>query len=172
MPVIAAIVGAVMTGLLYWFLYGNGMAALDRTLSDRRHARLRAQSEARFRSAPLRAIKDPADAAGVPMRLVALARGTPTPEQASVIEAEMRKITPPGDDLSVRLAYIQHAAAQAENADVVLNHLAPLLGEKLDASERNDLERMMETVALVHQGPTEAQQRLISRTVRVLAEEH
>ena len=101
------------------------IAALDRTLSDRRNARLRAQSEARFRSAPLRAIKDPADAAGVLMRLVALARGTPTPEQEAAIEAEMGKITPPGEDLSVRLAYIRHAAAQAESADVALDHLAP-----------------------------------------------
>ena len=172
MPVIAAIVGAVMTGLLYWFLYGNGMEALERYLGDRRNAKLRAKSQANFKAAPLRAIKDPADAAGVLMRLVALARGTPTPEQEAAIETEMRRITPPGDDLAARMAYIQHAAAQAESSDVAVDHLAPLLREKLDTAERNDLERMLENVAVIHQGPVEAQERLIGRTLRVLAEQH
>lgn len=52
MPVIAAIVGAFMTGLVYYFLYGNGMQQLDRYLGDRRSAKMRARSEAAFRAAP------------------------------------------------------------------------------------------------------------------------
>lgn len=70
-----------MTGLMDYFIYGNGMEQLDRFLGERRNAKLRARSEASFRAAPLRAIRDPADAAGVLMTLVARARGTPTPEQ-------------------------------------------------------------------------------------------
>ncbi|WP_096487872.1 hypothetical protein [Methylorubrum populi] len=170
MPVIAAVVGAVMTGLMYYFIYGNGMEQLDRFLGDRRNAKLRARSETAFRAAPLRAIRDPADAAGVLMILVALARGTPTPEQEAVIEAEMRKVTAPDDDHGTRMAYIRHAAAQASDADTAVDHLAPLLREKLDASERDDLERMLEAVAVVHGGPIDAQEKLIARTVRVLAE--
>lgn len=172
MPVIAAIVGAFMTGLVYYFIYGNGMEQLDRYLGDRRSAKLRAKSEAAFRAAPLRAIRDPADAAGVLMMLVALARGTPTPEQEAAIEAEMRKVTHPDDDHATRMAYLRHAAAQASDAATAIDHLAPLLREKLDAAERNELEQMLEAVAIVHGGPIEAQETLIARTVRVLAEQH
>ena len=172
MPVIAAIVGAVMTGLLYYFIYGNGMHQLDRYLGDRRNAKLKARSEASFRAAPLRAIRDPADAAGVLMMLVAFARGIPTPEQEAAIDAEMRKITDPDDDHPARMAYIRHAATQASDANTAVDHLAPVLREKLDASERDELEQMLEAVAVIHGGPTETQERLIARTVRVLAEQH
>ncbi|MEH3119670.1 MAG: hypothetical protein PGN25_19345 [Methylorubrum populi] len=172
MPVIAAIVGAFMTGLMYYFIYGNGMEQLDRYLGDRRNTKLRAKSEAAFRSAPLRAIRDPADAAGVLMQLVALARGTPTPDQEAAIEAELRRIVAPNDDVPARLSYIRHAATQASDANTAIDHLAPLLREKLDPSERDDLERMLEAVAVVHGGPIETQEKMIARTVRVLAEQH
>jgi hypothetical protein len=119
---------------------------------------------------PLRAIRDPADAAGVLMTLVARDRGTPTPEREAVIQTEMQKVTAHDDDHGTRMAYIRHAAAQASDADTAVDHLAPLLREKLDASERDDLERMLEAVAVVHGGPIDAQERLIARTVRVLAE--
>lgn len=170
MPVIAAIVGAVMTGLLYYFKYGNGMEQLDRYLGDRRSAKLRARSEAAFRAAPVRAIRDPIDAAGVLMMLVALARGTPTPEQEAAIKAEIRKVTSPGEDHGARMAYIRHAATQASDADTAVDHLAPLLRDKLNAAERDDLERMLEAVAVIHGGPIDGQEKLIARTVRLLAE--
>jgi hypothetical protein len=168
MPIIAAVVGAVMTGLLYWFRYGDGMAHIDRHLSDRRTAKLRAKSEAAFRAAPVQAIREPADAAGVLMYLVALARGTPTPEQVSVIEAELCAITAPGDNLAGRMVYIRHAAEQAADVDMAIRHLAPVLRENLTPSERSDLERMLRTVATVHRGPIPAQETLIARTTRAL----
>ncbi len=161
-----------MTGLLYYFMYGNGMEQFDRYLGDRRNAKRRAISEASFRSAPLRAIRNPADAAGVLMQRVALERGTPTPEQDAVIEAELARISAPNDDLSARLAYIRHAATQATDADMAIDHLMPLLRDKLDMSERADLERMLEAVASVHGGPIEAQEKMIARTIRLLAEQH
>lgn len=168
MPVIAAVVGAVMTGLLYWFRYGDGMALIDRHLSDRRSAKLRAKSEAAFRAAPVRSIREPADAAGTLMYLVARARGTPTPEQVSAIEAEMRAITPPGDNLASRMVYIRHAAEQAADGEMAIRHLAPLLRDKLTSSERADLVRMLGAIAAIHEGPIPAQEHLIARTTREL----
>ena len=171
MPILIAVVGAILSGLTYWFVYGNGMEQVDQLLRDRRNTKMRARSEAKFRSAPVRSIKNPADAAGVLMVLVASARGTPTPEQEAEIEAQLRAITEPGDDLAARLVFVRHAAGQASDPNSAIAHLAPLLREKLDAAERNDLERMLEAVAVIHQGPTEAQERLIARVVRTLAEE-
>ncbi|KQO95210.1 hypothetical protein [Methylorubrum extorquens] len=60
----------------------------------------------------------------------------------------------------------------AADANTAVDHLAPLLRDKLDASERDDLERMLEAVAVIRGGPIEAQERFIARTVRVLAEQH
>lgn len=105
------------------------------------------------------------------MMPVALARGTPTPEQEAAIEAEMRKVTAPDDDDPARMASIGHAATQASDAATAVDPLAPLLREKLDAGERDDLERILEAVAVIHGGPIEAQEKLIARTVRVLAEQ-
>lgn len=170
MPILVAVVGAVMSGLVYWFMYGNGMEQIDQLLRDRRNAKLRAKSAAQFRSAPIRSIKNPADAAGVLLLLVASARGTPTPEQDAEIEHQLRKIIEPDDDLASRLVIIRHAVAQISDADTAIGYLAPLLREKLDATERDELERMLEAVAVIHQGPIEAQERLIARIVRALAE--
>ena len=104
------------------------------------------------------------------MTLVARARGSPTPEREAVIQTEMQKVTAHDDDHGKRIAYIRHTAAQACAANGAVDHLAPHLREKLDASERSDLEWMPEAVAVVHGGPIDAQERLIARTVRVLAE--
>ncbi len=60
----------------------------------------------------------------------------------------------------------------AADANRAVDHLAPLMRDKLDASERDDLERMLETVAVIHGGLIEAQEPFIARTVRVLAEQH
>ncbi|GLS44125.1 hypothetical protein GCM10007884_21120 [Methylobacterium brachythecii] len=171
MPVIGAVVGTIMTGLLYWFMYGNGMQQIDRVLGDRRNHKLRLKSEANFKAAPIRSIKNPADAVGVLMQLVALARGTPTPEQEAAIEQQMRNVVEPDDDLATRLVFIRHAASQAADAETAIDQLAPLLREKLTPSERDDVEQMLEAVAVIHQGPTDRQERLIARTVRVLAEQ-
>ena len=168
MPIIVAVVGAFMTGLAYWFMHGDGMGQIDRYLTDRRNAKLRAKSEAAFRAAPVRAIRDPLDAAGILMFLVAGARGTPTPEQEAAIEAELRAITPPGDDFASRMTYLRHAAQQVGDADTALGHLAPLLSERLAPSERADLERMLERVAAIHLGPVPAQDILIGKTIRSL----
>ncbi|MCE4225849.1 hypothetical protein HCU64_19025 [Methylobacterium sp. C25] len=170
MPVIGAVIGAIMTGLLYWFMYGNGMEQIERLLGDRRNHKLRLKSEANFKAAPIRSIKNPADAAGVLMQLVAQARGTPTPEQEAAIEEQMRTIIGSDDDLATQMVFIRHAATQAADAETAIDHLAPLLREKLTVSERDDVERMLEAVAVIHQGPTDRQERLIARTVRVLAE--
>ncbi|WP_204307860.1 hypothetical protein, partial [Klebsiella pneumoniae] len=82
----------IMTGLIYWLMYGNGLEYIDQSLRDRRNTRKRLENQASSRAAPLKAIRHPAEAAGVLMQLVALARGTPTPDQDAAVEAQMRRI--------------------------------------------------------------------------------
>jgi len=58
---------------------------------------------------------------------------------------------------SRRTRIVRHAGiAPPADGNTALDHLAPLLRDKLDASERDDLERMLEAVAVIHGGPIEA----------------
>ena len=77
-------------------------------------------------------------------------------------------IAPPGDDLATRMTSLRHAAQQVADVDTALGHLAPLLRDSLDPSERADLERMLERVAAIHQGPVPEQEALMGKTIRSL----
>jgi hypothetical protein len=109
MPLIGAIVGAIVTGLFYWLMWGGGMQYIDarmRQSRDRkREAEQRAAAIEKQRMAPLRSIADARDAAAVLMVLVASQRGVPTPEQNAAIEREMREVLGFGAELDGRMAY-------------------------------------------------------------------
>ena len=171
MPILIALAGALVTGLIYWVRYGDGMEHIDHAVRDWRTARRRRASERDIRSAPVRSLRSPADAVGVLMTLVARQRGVPTPEQESEILNQMRDVTDPGDDLATRMAVIRHAADQAPDPDTAIQSLAPLLRVRLTQAERDDLCRMLRAVATVHQGPTEPQNRFIEQVRRAIHED-
>lgn len=171
MPIIAAVFGALIAGLIYWIKYGNGMEHLDNAVRDWRGARRRTASERQIRSAPLRSLRHPADVAGVLMAMVARLRGVPTPEQEAAITAQMRSIVAPGDDIETRMVFIRHVAAQAPDTKVAIKVLAPILHDALSFAERDHFAAMLQRVAEVHQGPTEAQERLIDEILRAIAED-
>ena len=90
MPVVAAIVGAVLTGLYYWLIWGKGLEYIESRVQRSRDAKRDAQRRAAAKDAqsfaPLRSLSDARDAAAVLMFLVARQRGVPTPEQIAAIE--------------------------------------------------------------------------------------
>lgn len=171
MPILIAMAGALVTGLIYWVRYRHGMEHIDHAVRDWRSARRRQASERQIRSAPLRSLRDPTEAAGVLMMLVARQRGVPTSEQENEILTQMRDVTDPGDDLATRMVVIRHAADQAPEPDTAIRSLAPLLRDRLTQTERDDLCRMLRAVATVHQGPTEAQNRFIEQVRRAVYED-
>ncbi|WP_019904111.1 hypothetical protein [Methylobacterium sp. 77] len=171
MPIIAALFGALIAGLVYWIKYGNGMEHINNAVRDWRSARRRTASERQIGSAPLRSLRHPADAAGVLLELVARLRGVPTPEQEAAILVQMRGIVEPGDDLDKRMVVIRHAATLAPDAKAAIDALAPILRDSLDSSERSHFARMLQAVAEIHQGPTEAQERLIAQILRAIDED-
>ena len=174
MPVVAAVIGAIMTGLFYWLMWGGGLDYIDariRQSSDRkRDAQRRAAAIERQRMAPLRSIADARDAAAVLMVLVASQRGVPTPEQNAAIEREMREVLGFGAELTGRIAYAKFAAEQALSAEDAVDALAPLFRSNLTAGERKELFGMLRRVAEVHGGPIPAQERVIERAERRLRE--
>lgn len=172
MPVIAAIVGAVLMGLFYWLIWGQGLQYIDMRLRESRDRKRNAQNRAKAienqRLAPLRSIADARDAAAVLMVLVARERGVPTPEQTAAVEREMREVLGFGAELDTRLAYAKFAAEQAGSAEDAVDVLAPLFHAKLTPDEREDLFGMLRRVAEVHNGPTGTQERAIEYAERRL----
>jgi hypothetical protein len=172
MPVIAAVPGAVLTGIFYWLVWGKGLDYIELRW---RESRDRKRDEARRiaalvskRSAPLRSIEDARDAAGLLMCLVARQRGVPTPEQKAAIEQQMTEVLDLGGEVPQRLSLAMFAAEQGSVAEEAVDALAPLLRSRLDRTECNDLLDMLNRVAEIHGGPTVEQEKLIARVERAL----
>lgn len=176
MHIIGAILGAIMTGLFWWIIFGNGKEAIDMLL-DKRNAENRAKKSAenslaareQERRAALRAISDPREAATAVMVAVAESRGTVTDEQTAEIKAQMRTVLGFADALDHHLSVAQHASRRAAVPATVIDETAQLFQSHLDARERGELVAMVDAVAKLHGGPTEAQASLIERLRRALA---
>lgn len=175
MPVLVAVVGAVMTGFMYWLLWGKGLDYLEHRIGSawaaRRRARLRAESERRQALAPILSVDDPRDAAAILLLMAARARGTPTPEQMAAVEGEMRDVLGLGHDLPRRLAFAGFAAQAGASPDDAIDAFAPLLRKALTPAERDELLAMTARVAAVHGGPIAPQERILERLRAKLCQE-
>jgi hypothetical protein len=173
MPIFAAILGAVVTGLLYWLIWGKGLEYIDhawRESSNRRQdAKRRAAAMENRQLAAVRSITDARDAASTLMVLVAQQRGVLTPEQLCAIQREMTdvlKLAP--RELPQSLTFARFAADQVATETDACDVLAVLLRSKLNNSEKEELTGMLTRVASVHGGPTDQQEQLISYNARRL----
>jgi len=170
MPVVLAILGAIASGLFMWVVWGNGMEVINHWLDGRaqrskeaRDAKAIAANRERALRAPLRAIEDPREAALVLLLGLAGIRGDITPEQRDVVAANARDKLGLGEKLDHQIALAEFAAKQAPSSNDVVNDLAPLFQLHLNDDELADLMAMVEAIAAVHGGPTEAQSTFITR---------
>lgn len=175
MPILLAIFGALMSGLVMWMIWGNGMEVVNHYLDARaekkkREKDTRAAIENRFQSAraPLRAIIDPREAALALLTKLAMLRGEITMEQNLALSgiAEARLQLPGKPEHHTTVAAF--AVKAVEGYSAVIDELAPLLLETLTDEEKSDLFAMMEAIAGLHGGPNEGQERMIERCARVL----
>lgn len=170
MPVVLAILGALMSGLFMWVVWGNGMEVINHWLDSRGEKRkadkdAKAIAEARERAtrAPLRVIDDPREAAMVLLTSLAMQRGEITAEQnvaLSRIATERLGLGGKAEHHTTRAAF---AARQARDANAVVADLTPLFHTRLNPEEMDDLFAMIEEIAALHGGPTEAQEAMIDR---------
>lgn len=175
MPLIGALLGAIMTGLMWWILFGNGKEAIDMWLDKRNEEARRKQTTAdavqardHDRRAALRTLQDPREAAIAVMVAVAEARGDLTAEQTAEIRAQMRTVLGYTDRLDDHIVLARHASRTAGKPEVVIDETAGLFVECLTPDERDDLMRMIEAVAALHGGATDPQQALLLRLTRRL----
>ena len=171
MPVVAAIVGAIMTGLLWWLMWGKGMEYIDSVLRDHQARKRRERVRKEIGTPPLKALKDPREAATALMIQAALARGVMTPEQEAAIQEQMRTVLAFGPELEDRFKYCKFAAEQAQTPEMAIEDVVELLRKSLEPAEREDLRRILERVVAVHGGPTERQENFVERAMRRLSEE-
>lgn len=173
MPVVAAICGAIATGLMYWLVWGRGVEYIDYrwriAAAARRDAKLRSVSQERRRMAALRSIQDSRDAATALMIAVAQQRGEITPEQMKAIEQEMRSVLGLSNDVACRFSFARFAVEQAAGFEDAVSTLVPLLRRNLTLPEQEDLLGILNRVATVHNGPTAKQVVAIQATRTALA---
>lgn len=168
MPALVAIVGAIMTGVMYWFIYGNGMEQVDHWLNDRRDTKRRLAARDAAGRAPLKAMTESRDGAVALMLLIAGERGEPTTEQLDAIKAEMRDVLEFGNDLEARLVLARHAVASVPSLQTAIDDLKDLFRSNLSKAELNELFIMLRKIAALHGGPTEGQERMIGYAERLL----
>lgn len=175
MPVILAIFGALMSGLVMWMIWGNGMEVVNHYLDARaekkkREKDTRAAIESRFQSAraPLRAILDPREAALALLTKLAMLRGEITMEQNALLSrlATDRLQLPGKAEHHTTVAAF--AVRSVESYSAVIDELSPLFLETLTEEETDDLFSMLGEMARLHGGPNEGQERMIERCARVL----
>lgn len=176
MPVILALVGALMSGVFLWIIWGNGMEVINHWLdqkavkkNERRNALAIATARERAAAEPLRAITDPREAALVLMMRLAQARGEVTPEQRAAISRQAQDILGIEGALDQKLTLADYAARQAASTGTVVDVLSQLFSDRLDEAERRQLLGILDAVAAIHGGPTEKQTAMIARLTGKLA---
>ena len=92
MPIILLIVSTLAFWALYWFVQMGGIEHFRERRKQREDDAKRAVAKEASRTAPLRAVDDPRDAAAVLMLLIARQNGDPTREQIALIEDKLRTV--------------------------------------------------------------------------------
>jgi hypothetical protein len=155
MPIVVLVVSTLAFWLIYWFVRMGGVDHFREQCARRKEEARRAKARKSERTAPLRAIDDPRDAALVLMLLIP--RGSdPTRAQFSAIEDTMRGVFGFDTDLIERLTQARFIATCAESFDEAAGLFSDLFNKRLTADERRELVAMVEKIARID-GPSHSQ---------------
>jgi hypothetical protein len=155
MPVVVFIVGTFALWVAYWFVRMGGIDHLREKSAQRKDAAQRAQARESDRTAPMRAIDDPRDAAIVLMLLITRG-GDPTASQISAIEDTMRRVFGFDHDARERLTHARFLASCAKSFEDAAGLFADLFRKQLNAEEQRELIDMVEEIAKID-GPSAMQ---------------
>jgi hypothetical protein len=155
MPVIILVVSTLVFWLIYWFFQMGGVDRFVELVARRRDATRRAEARESERSAPLRAIDDPRDAATVLMLLIPRG-GDPTQAQIAAIQDTMRRVFGFDRDLAERFTHARFIAGRADSFEEAAGLFAHLFNKQLTAAERRELIDVVEKIARID-GPSDGQ---------------
>ena len=148
MPVVLLFATTLVFWLIYWFVRMGGVEHFRKQSVRRKQEAERVQARELERTAPLRAIDDPRDAATVLMLLIPRGRD-PTTKQIAAIEETMRAVLGFDHDVDERLIHARFIASGAQNFAQAAGLFADLFNKRLTAEERRELVGMVEEVARI-----------------------
>ena len=160
MPIILLILGILVFGVAFWFIRMGGFAHFQRQKAQQQEKAAREAVRERLRTAHLRTVGDPREAAAVLMLLLAREQGDPTREQIWLIEDKLRGLGVT-HDLPERMAQARFIAKQTESFQVAARTFAVLFRNRLTDEERRELVDMLEEVARAG-GPSASQSEAIT----------
>jgi len=146
MPVIVLVASTFMFWVIYWFVRMGGVDHFREASARRKDEAKRAKARALERTAPLRAVDDPRDAATILMLLIP--RGSdPTSRQIATIEERMRAVFDLGHEVNERLTHARFIASCAQSFREAAGLFANLFNKRLTAEERSELVGLVEEIA-------------------------
>jgi hypothetical protein len=166
MPIIAVILLTAAFWTAYWFIHMGGVEHFRERAAQRKEEQRKAEARERDRTALLRAIDDPRDAATVLMVLVARG-GDPTAEQLATIEQVIARVFDFESDTAARMTQAQFIARSAAGFDDAAKIFADLFRKRLSAAEQRELAAMLRDVARLD-GPSPLQSAAIESFERRL----
>jgi uncharacterized tellurite resistance protein B-like protein len=155
MPVVVFIVGTLALWVAYWFVRMGGIDHLREKAAQRKDAARRTQARESERTAPLRAVDDPRDAAIVLMLLITRG-GDPTASQIAAIEDTMRRVFGFEHDAREHLTHARFLAGCAQSFEDAVGSFADLFRKQLNSEEQRELIGMVEDIAKID-GPSAMQ---------------
>jgi uncharacterized tellurite resistance protein B-like protein len=153
MPIVLLIFSTLAFWGLFWFVRMGGLEHMRQASLRRKEAEKSARAREAQRTAPLRAVDDPRDAALILMLLIARVGGDPTREHIAAVERLARATFGFDRDLPERMAQARFIAARAESFEQAAVAFAELLRRSLTRAEMSELIDMIDEVARV-EGPS------------------
>jgi uncharacterized tellurite resistance protein B-like protein len=147
MPIAAVVLLTLLFWVAYWFIRMGGLEHLRAKAAQRKEDTRLAKVRESERSAVLRAVDDPRDAAAILMLLLARAGGDPTREQIAAIESILRTSFGFEQELTERMVQARFMATRAESFEQGAAIFSDLLTSSLTIAERQQLVGMLEEVA-------------------------
>src|ERR1041385_4948748 len=148
MPVVILVASTLAFWLIYWFVRMGGVDHFREASARRKQEAQRARARELDRTAPLRAIDDPRDAATVLMLLIPRGRD-PTTKQIAAIEEIMRGVLGLDADVNERLTHARFIASCAHSFAQAAGLFADLFNKGLTAEERHELVEIVEEIARI-----------------------
>jgi hypothetical protein len=148
MPIVVLVASTLAFWVIFWFVRMGGVDHFRELSERRKHEAQRARARESERTAPLRAIDDPRDAATVLMLLIPRGRD-PTAKQIAAIEEIMRVVLGFDDDVNERLTHARFIASCAQGFAQAVGLFADLFNKRLTVEERRELVDIVEEIARI-----------------------
>jgi uncharacterized tellurite resistance protein B-like protein len=164
MPIVAVVLLTAAFWVAYWFVRMGGVEHFRDKAARRKQEARKAEARELDRTASLRAVDDPRDAATVLMVLIARG-GDPTPQQTAAIRETLAGVFGLAGEAVERLTQARFIAGSARSFEEAAKIYAELFKQRLTREERRELLDMVQAIARLD-GPSPAQTEAIEMLCR------